>query len=109
MNYVDCLPYSLQTKQKLNALVKLIQESQIIPTMIVLFGSYARAEYKVGSDLDILILSDDEIPRELRGELCSRFEELNSDLVFYTNDVFYESNSLLVQQIRRDGVLLWKN
>ena len=44
---------------------------------IILFGSYARGEEKATSDLDILLLTEQEIPREIRGGLSSECEEKN--------------------------------
>lgn len=105
---IDALPFSTDIKDRLKQLVKLILNLKIDCTKIVLFGSYARAEEKAGSDLDILVLTDYEVSREIRGEACSLFEEQSADLVFYTNSVFEQSDALLVKEIRRDGILLWQ-
>lgn len=75
---------------------------------IILFGSYARGEEKATSDLDILVLAEQEIPREIRGGLSSEFEEENIDLVFYTMKQFEASDCLLVSQIRKEGIVVWK-
>lgn len=75
---------------------------------IILFGSYARGEEKSTSDLDILVLTEQEISREIRGGLSSEFEEENIDLVFYTMKQFELSDCLLVSQIRKEGIVIWK-
>jgi predicted nucleotidyltransferase len=82
-----------------------------LPTInrIILFGSYARMEYHVGSDLDLLVLTDCEISREQRGHLHSVFEEQGADLVFYTVSEIQESTCHFVKEIRKEGVLLWKS
>lgn len=108
INNIDVLPFSEKIKNKLKHLVKIIFDLQIDCTRIVLFGSYARAEEKVNSDLDILVLTDAEVDRTVRGEACSMFDECGADLVFYTNRRFEESGALIVSEIRRDGVLLWQ-
>lgn len=109
MLYIDLLPFEPWVKDKLQKLVEIVLSSGIGCTKIVLFGSYARAEYTVTSDIDILVLTVAEVSRVTRGELCSIFDELNADLVFYTEDIFNSSQMLIVKQIRRDGVLLWQN
>lgn len=109
MNYVKQLPFEPPVLTRLSKLIDLLLSSEIDPTKIVLFGSYARAEYKVTSDLDILVLTDCEVPRTIRGELCSQFEELNSDLIFYTNEAFSNSECLFVKQVKKEGILLWES
>lgn len=54
MNTIMELPYSDDIKNKLNYLVSLVLDSDIECKKIVLFGSYARMEQKIDSDLDIL-------------------------------------------------------
>lgn len=109
MSNVECLPFSSDVVSKIGRLVEMILDSVNDCQKIVLFGSYARAEYKASSDLDILVLTKAEVPRELRGELCSIFEENNADLVLYTTSIFENPHALLVQQIRKEGILLWQN
>lgn len=109
MTVIESLPFSDTVKDKLKMLVRLILNSIDTCEKIVLFGSYARAEYTGSSDLDILVLTETEIPREIKGKLCSIFEENNADLVFYTKSKFEQSDCLLVKQIKREGVLLWTN
>ena len=109
MCYIANLPYTDTIKEKLHVLIDLLMSSCVKCTKIVLFGIYARMEQRVGSDLDILALTDIEVCREVRGELCSKFDELGSDLIFYTNRVFEDSNSLLLQHIKKEDILLWEN
>jgi len=108
-NYIGMLPFSEPCKKKLHYLVQLIIDNIADVSMIVLFGSYARYEQKPTSDLDILVLTHKEVVRSLRGELCSKFDELGSDLVFYTDESFGNSDCLFARQVKKDGVLLWKN
>lgn len=79
---------------------------------IVLFGSCARNEMRAGSDLDLLVLTEEAVPQELKGELCGELEEaqdgISTDLVFYTEDQFRASDCRLVQNIRKDGLILWE-
>lgn len=105
---VSQLPFSNEIKEKLRDLVQMILEASVDCTKIVLFGSYARAEQTALSDFDILVLSQMEVPQEVRGELCSKFEQRNSDLIFYRNSDFELSETLLVERIKKEGVLLWK-
>ena len=106
---VEQLPFENRVKSKLCEMVKLILKCEIMCERIVLFGSYARMEQTVHSDLDILVLSHKEVSREVRGELCSIFEEMGADLLFYTERAFCDSETFLASIILSEGILLWKN
>jgi predicted nucleotidyltransferase len=107
--YIDLLPFGICCKDKLHCMTDMILQTVSGVQKIVLFGSYARFEQTAVSDIDILVLTECEVAREIRGDLCSKFDELNSDLIFYTDEKFRNSDCLLVKQIRKEGVLLWKN
>lgn len=102
------LPYSEGINKKLQFLVHEILQENLDCRMIVLFGSYARGEYNALSDFDFLVITEKEVPRSVRGWLHSIFDENNADLVFYTEEVFYNSECFFVQQVKKDGVLLWR-
>lgn len=75
---------------------------------IVLFGSYARRDNKLTSDLDILLLTKEEIGRYRRSDLVSYADLHDTDLIIYTLDKFRESECLLANRIRKEGLVLWK-
>ena len=60
--------------------------------MIVLFGSCGRGNPRWDSDVDILILSEQEMNRQdktdIRAELCEIVDRVSSDVIFYTFDGF---------------------
>lgn len=79
---------------------------------VILFGSCARNQIRVGSDLDLLVITKEVLERDVRGELSSDLEEekdgISTDVVFYTAQEFRDSECLLVKQIRKEGLLLWE-
>lgn len=80
-----------------------------IPTLeyIILFGSVARMEQTIQSDIDLMAITAGVPDRLLRGDLCSEFEEEKIDLVFYDKEVFSKSSCLLVSQVKKEGIVLW--
>jgi predicted nucleotidyltransferase len=80
--------------------------------MIVLFGSCARGNPKLNSDIDILILSRNEIDRQdkidIRAELCETVDRVSSDIIFYTFETFKNSTKRIVDELKKDGAVLWK-
>ncbi len=64
---------------------------------IILFGSCARGTYKVTSDLDLLVLTKEDLTRQERGEIHSTLDEpldkVSTDVVLYKVEDFLNSNS----------------
>ena len=79
---------------------------------LILFGSCARNQIKVGSDIDLLLITSRQVPQAVRGELSSDLAEekegVSTDLVFYTQEEFQDSTTLFTRQIKKDGITLWE-
>jgi predicted nucleotidyltransferase len=81
---------------------------------ISLFGSCSRGEYRYNSDVDLIIITkgnklDRSITGFIRGEL-EYIDDTNvaTDIVFYDRDVFDSSKELIVNNIKRDKIVLWR-
>lgn len=102
-------------KQQLLAEIKKIILKQEPHAEIVLYGSYARGDYKTDSDMDILILLDKE---NVTYEDQKRISHPLYDLEFETNQViaplirskktWYEKypNTALFININKEGIRL---
>ena len=108
VNNITKLPYNIATLGQLQKLVEMIL-STCTPSSIILFGSYSRLEQKCDSDIDILVLTKEKMPDNVKAELHADFDLQNADIVFYTEATFNESSCLFVNEVKRDGILLWKN
>ena len=79
---------------------------------IILFGSCARDQIRVGSDIDLLLVTDERLEQGIRGELASELAEerrgIPTDVVFYTEEEFQRAESLFVKQIKLEGRILWE-
>lgn len=80
---------------------------------ILLFGSCARFEINISSDIDLLVVTEAPLlDRILKSDMRSRAEELSGDLkadvVFSTKEMLEESDMLLYKFIREEGILMWK-
>ena len=74
------------TQQQIEQLKQTIVEVEQ-PDQIILFGSYAYGEPHEASDLDILVVKDDTIPRHKRGKEVLKalsYIRFPLDIVFYT-------------------------
>lgn len=79
---------------------------------IVLFGSCARLHLHVGSDVDLLIVTEEVINDRrllsyIRADLEFLPDDMKGDIVFSSKDNFEASEEKLYMDIRRDGIILW--
>ena len=101
-------------KEKLDMDINTILQSEVPGiTTIILFGSCARGNIKITSDLDLLVLTKEPVDRLMKGELCAACDEshreVTTDLVFYTEQDFNHSDCLFIRNIKKDGVVIWTN
>lgn len=104
---VSRLTFSDSMKNKIQTLIDyaLIKSNKI--QKIALFGSFARADQKVTSDIDLLFITSGSEDRYVKGDIASFCDMHNADAVFYSEDQFRDSECLFVRQVRKDGILLW--
>lgn len=78
---------------------------------IILFGSCARNQCKLGSDVDLLVITDRETKRVERGlvysDLCYKLNGVSADIVFATRQQYVEDDNKFFENIKRDGKRLW--
>ena len=83
---------------------------------IILFGSQARGDSSIGSDIDILVVVD--IPKEQLSEIKKKMRNLASDISLEQDEVVslvisdkheYDTmaNTLFYRNVARDGVELY--
>lgn len=101
-------------KNKIRSDVEFLLKSNI-PNLkgIYLFGSCARGAVKIGSDVDLLVVTEELMKdREQKGRIrCELYEVMRgvaTDLVFYTWNSLHSKEDLFTKQLRREGIILWK-
>jgi predicted nucleotidyltransferase len=107
-------------KQKLNnKLTRILAElRQYLTTLygarlveVVLFGSQARGEAVVGSDIDVLIVLKNRVSQfeevartsEFTSALCLKYDVLISR-VFISEEEYLHSQMPFLQNVRREGI-----
>ncbi|MDF2486367.1 MAG: polymerase beta, Nucleotidyltransferase [Herbinix sp.] len=71
------------------------------------FGSFARGTFTALSDSDLYVVSKNTLKHSVRGEVRCFAEEHSCDVVFFTEDNFVESHSLLAQKIYKERRVLY--
>lgn len=79
---------------------------------IVLFGSCARGNLDINSDVDLLVITKSRIDREIKIDLDYELDEeqegVSTDIVFYDLETYLHSECLLVKEIKKYGKILWE-
>lgn len=79
--------------------------------LIVLFGSCVNGKLKVTSDIDLLIITHEKIEQFIKGDIASMLDEpiesVTTDAIFYTIDEIRTGNSMFIQQVLKEGVVIW--
>lgn len=83
------------------------------PDFVLLFGSYAKGQQTLHSDIDLLIVKDTDVPRHYRGlglhDLLSRYP-IKFDLLYYTHSELEQAKSVpysFMHSIQTQGILLY--
>ena len=100
-------------KEDISKISNIISESFKVKK-IILFGSYAKGTEKADSDIDICILTDEdvrkiEVLRKIRRALYD-YVSIPLDLLIYKTDEFYERADKLKsieREIQKEGVAIY--
>lgn len=84
------------------AVLELIVSYQVQFQEVGIFGSYARDDYKAGSDIDFCIITEERPSRTISGSLREEAELIGADIIFVTPDYFKNDTSNFAVQLRRD-------
>ena len=83
---VSRLPFTEATKNKIQMLIDYALSKSNKIHKIILFGSSARAEQKVTSDIDLLFITSGLEDRYAKGDTASFYDMHNADAVFYSEN-----------------------
>lgn len=79
---------------------------------IILFGSCARLEMNTNSDIDLLIVTTELIDVHIKSDITSELDMpivgVTTDVKFYTRNQLKQSESLFINNVRKDGLILWQ-
>ena len=86
----------------------LIKDSMPEAIEIGVFGSYARNEHTMLSDIDFYVICDSYPSRDMTSELRDVAEDHNIDIVFMSKNYFDNEDTLLIRNIKRDRRILYE-
>lgn len=89
-------------KIRLQKVLDLIEQYEIKYEEIGVFGSYARGDYKISSDIDFCIVTDIRPDRRTSGSLREDAELIGADIMYVTRDYLETDNSYFAENLRKD-------
>jgi predicted nucleotidyltransferase len=106
-------PYlSANEKRAIKKFINKVSSSYNI-CKIILFGSKARGDFNIHSDIDLLIITSEQINNSNRWKLSDITSDINIDYevalnCVYCNETEWKSNNIVNQQLKnnidRDGI-----
>ena len=110
---LDRLSIKQKYRNKINDILRLLEEEQVDIASIILFGSCARGEAVLGSDIDLCVLTYDKLNRytkgSLQGEASRKDDGVKADLLFFTVEEFSSTRGKFEQAIKKEGIVLWED
>ncbi len=76
-------------------------------TQVILYGSRAKGNYKIGSDIDLALIAQGEIPHSLLLKIDNALDELDLPYSFDISLLQQISNESLLDHIERVGVVFY--
>ena len=105
---------TLHHDHSLQSIIAMINGAKLPVDRIILYGSCARGTMKYQSDVDLLCvikrpLNEKEIStaRKIRSKGMSL--EPEADLQFFQSTSVEQSNNVYFQEVRKDGLTIWKS
>lgn len=116
MAAIQVLPITQRKRIPQNAIDDVVRQivEKFRPHKIILFGSYARGNFRPESDLDLLVVMDTSL-KEVRQaiEICQNIEyDFGMDLLVKTPQVLAERIALgdsFLREIVRDGKVVYES
>ncbi len=107
-------PYLNYHEQRiLSDIVRLVQSSYPFIRKVILYGSKARGDFHEESDLDLLFVTEEVLPRSLKFEIYDSIFELEVrysvtvSVIFVKEIDFQVKDTGFIKRIRKEGILLW--
>ena len=102
----------VRMKNAVNALISDIKNQTFPVDMIILFGSVVKDSINEHSDMDICIVSDDDIPiweiREIENYFYDKTQdEFNLDFIYCDNDKL-KNGKQVFENIRQEGRVIYE-
>lgn len=82
--------------------ISLIKSSGVHYIEFGIFGSFARNEVNINSDVDFVIIVDEIPDRNKLGLLRDKLETVNCDLLVLLKETFNNPDSLISKNVKRD-------
>ncbi len=81
-------------------------------TKIILFGSCARNEIKLGSDIDLMYITNKKLNDVKERTLLygtDPLDKIDVDIVIYTEEELARKENKFTDFIHRDGIIIWES
>ena len=107
------VPLNYNEQQGVQGIIGEIKKRYPPVKRIILYGSKARGDFAEDSVIDLLFITDKEIPRSMKNQIIDAIydHELRNDIVvsaiIISDSVFNNHGSTFLRDVKREGIVLW--
>lgn len=95
-------PLQLHLINNFKQAVSIIKSYNLVFLELGVFGSFARNEYKCGSDIDFVLIVKEIPDRQLIADLRCDLEKIDCDLAVLLESSFRMPNTLFAKEVCKD-------
>ncbi len=110
---INLIPLNYNEQKGLKGIIGELTEKYPFVKKVILYGSKARGDYVEESDIDLLFITDYDIPLSSKMEISDIIynHELANDIVvsaiFVPESEFNKSISLFLKGVKKEGIIVW--
>jgi len=107
----DIIMFYLYEEQIIELVKQIIKKYESALHLVVIYGSFARQQHTPNSDLDLLIVGDENVKKQVLNELANIYVNFSVvvSTLFYSWDQYQKLiHHPFIKRALKEGIVLWE-
>lgn len=103
--------FYLYEEQIIELVKQIIKKYESVLHLVVIYGSFARQQHTPNSDLDLLIVGDENVKKQVLNELANIYVNFSVVIstLFYSWDQYQKLiHHPFIKRALKEGIVLWE-